>query len=206
MALDFTALQTEFYARGFDYLNDGGAGVTRAKRFLNDSMHRVNDMEPWCFLQTSTTGVGPVTINDLGYGIESVVDVANLNPLMAVDRRLVTTEFADTTSTGYAAFYYVTGGSTVNAFPVSTATLTIRYFKVQTDLSAGGDVPLMPDRFRYAIVDLAVAAALRDKSNFAEAQAAEATGMLIVQRMRDWNLLMQGSGGVQVMTGSSVDG
>jgi hypothetical protein len=29
MALDFTALQTEFYARGFTDLNDGGAGATR---------------------------------------------------------------------------------------------------------------------------------------------------------------------------------
>ena len=204
MALDFQALQTEFYARGFDYLNDGGTGATRAKRWLNEANHQINDLEQWSYLQASTTGTAPLTVSDLGL-IESVVDVANLNPLTFMDRRGVTEYYADLTQTGNAQWYFVTGGNTVNAFPVTTATLTVRYYKVQTDMSANGDVPLMPDRFRGAIVDLAVARALRDKSNYVEAQAAEQAGLATVQRMRDWNVLQQGAGGLQVITGSSSD-
>lgn len=204
MALDFQALQAEVYARGFDYLNDGGAGVTRVKRWINEAMHQINDLERWCYLQASTSGAAPVTINDLG-AIESVVDVANFNPLTFMDRRDVTEYYADLTQTGNAQWYFVTGGNTVNVWPVSTATLTVRYYKTQADMSANGDVPLMPDRFRGAIVDLAAARALRDVSNFDEAQAAEQAGLATVQRMRDWNVLQQGAGGYQVITGAAED-
>lgn len=202
MALDFQGLQTELYARGFDYLNDGGAGVTRAKRWLNDAMHRINDLEPWLFLQDSTTGTSPITVSALGR-IESVVDVANRRALTYLDRRDLTDYFADVSQAGsLAEFYYVTGGTVVNTYPVSTATITVRFYKVQTDLSANGDVPLMPDRFRYAVVAYAAAAAYRDVSNGEQAALCEQEGDLIVRRMLEWNTLVPGMGGEQRITGS----
>jgi hypothetical protein len=52
--------------------------------------------------------------------------------------------------------------------------LTVDYWKVPVDLSANGDVPSMPDRYRMAIVDLAVERASRDRGDEVGAQAARA--------------------------------
>jgi hypothetical protein len=205
MALDFVALQTEVYARGFDYLNDGGAGVTRVKRWINDAMHQVDDLEPWLYLQASTTGTAPLTISDLGR-IESVVDVANLNPLTFVDRRDVTDYYGNIAQTSSVpSMYFVTGGTVVATYPVSTVTLTVRYSKVAADLSANGDTPAMPDRFRMAIVEYAAAQAYRDVSDWDGASQATAAGDAIVRRMVEWNTLAQGMGTNQRITGASED-
>jgi hypothetical protein len=204
MALDFQGLYTELYARGFDYLNDGGAGVTRAKRWINDAAHQIDDLEPWLYLQASTTGTAPLTISDLGR-IESVVDVANLNVLTYVDRRDVTDYNADLTTTGSPSMYFVTGGTVVTTYPLSSRTLTVRYSKVAADMSATTDTPAMPDRFRMAIVEYAVAQAYRDVSNWDGAAQAQAAGDQIVRRMVEWNVLAQGMGTNQRITGSGDD-
>jgi hypothetical protein len=39
---------------------------------------------------------------------------------------------------------------------VTTATVTVDYWKVGPDLTAGATLPLMPDRFRMGIVHYAV--------------------------------------------------
>lgn len=204
MALDFQGLYTELYARGFDYLNDGGAGVTRAKRWINDAAHHIDDLEPWLYLQASTTGTAPLTISDLGR-VESVVDVANLNVLTYVDRRDVTDYVADLTTTGSPSMYFVTGGTVVTTYPLSSRTLTVRYSKVATDMSATTDTPAMPDRFRMAIVEYAVAQAYRDVSNWEGAAQATEAGDQIVRRMVEWNTLAQGMGTNQRITGASED-
>lgn len=202
---DFVALQTELYARGFDYLNDGGTGVTRAKRWLNDAMHTIDDLEPWIYLQASTTGTSPLTVSDLGR-VESVVDVANRNPLRFLPRKDVTDYFANLADTGGTpSFYFVTGGTVVNTYPVTGVTLTVRYEKVSADLSANGDTPSMPDRFRTAIVEFAVAQAFRDVSNWEGAAQAQAQGDSIVRRMLEWHLGVQGEGTQQFISGSGGD-
>lgn len=205
MALDFQAMQTELYSRGFDYLSDGGAGVTRAKRWLNDAMHSIDDLEPWIYLQAVTTGTAPVTVSDLGR-IESVVDVANLHALTYLDRRDLTDSYGDITRAGRPEYYVVTGGTSVTTYPTSSSiVLTVRYLKVPADLSANGDTPAMPDRFRMAIVERAVAQAYRDVSNWEGAAQAQAASDLIVQRMLEWHTLLQGEGGQQMITGSAGD-
>lgn len=206
MALTFVDLQTYFFARGFDFMNDGGAGLARAKRFLVDATHMIEDMEPWGFLQASTTGTSPVTITDLGR-IESVVDVANLNPLEHMDREDVTDYFADLTLTGtYPRWYYITTDNTVNAFPVnSSITLTVRYTKVSADMSGDTDVPLIPDRFRMAIVDYATMLAFRESNVPDEAQLAQQAGDAVVERMREWNVLSSGGWQRQLIHNGSWD-
>jgi hypothetical protein len=205
LALTFDVMLTMLYARGFDFLNDGGAGATRAARFVNDAMHQIDDMEPWQYLQASTTGTSPLTISDLGR-IESVTDVANLNDLAYMPRQNVTTLYADLTLTSSVpTYYYVTGGTVVNTFPVSGVTLTARYFKVAADLT-GTQAPSMPDRFRMAIVHYAAQLAFAESNIPDEAQLAGAAGDAVVERMREWNLLSQGSGGQQLVTwGTSQD-
>ena len=184
MALDFQALQTEFYARGFEYLNDGGAGVTRAKRLLNDAMHEIDELFDWPYLNAATTGTAPLTVSDLRT-VESVVITARSAWLAPIDRRTLTESVIDVTTTGTPSFFYVTGGTVINVFPANTTdTLTVKYWKFGPDLSANGDAPLMPDRYRMAIVHYAVASALEDKSNYQEAAAARARGDQLVDRMR----------------------
>jgi len=201
MAFTLADIKSAFYARGFDFLNDGSTGATRALRFINDAMHLVDDMEAWQYLQASTTGTSPVTVSDLGR-IESVTDVAHLNDLQYMPRANVTTLYGDLSLTSSVpTFYFVTGGNTVNTFPVSGVTLTVRYTKVAPDLSADSDVPLMPDRFRMAIVHYAAQLAFAESNVPDEAQLAGAAGDAVVERMREWNLFVQGvDGGQQLVT------
>lgn len=199
MALDFQGLQTEVFARGFQYLNDAGTGLTRVKRWINDANHRINDLEPWQYLQALTTGTSPISVTDLGR-VLSVFDPADKRTLSYLDERDLRDAFTVLSTTGTPEWYYIADGNVVATYPESTATLTIRYVKVQTDMSANGDVPLMPDRFRMAIVEYAVAQAYRDNDNPAAAASASAAGDDIVRRMLEWNTLLPGMGGEQRIT------
>lgn len=188
MALDFAGLQAELLARGFSDMTSASDTV-RIKRWLNDSMHEIDDMNDWPYLNTTTTGAAPLTIADLGT-IESVTNVTGGYTLQPRDRRDLRAQYADLTTVGVAAFYYITGGSTINVFPVQSGlTLTVDYWKVPADLSANGDVPAMPDRYRMAIVDLAAERASRDRGDEQGAQAARAQGtnrlLLMQERLMD---------------------
>lgn len=183
MALDFTALQTELYARGFNYLNDAGAGTTRAKRWINEAMHEINDQEDWLFLQTTSTGTAPLTISDLDT-VLSVYDSTQQRSLGRESAGDLVDRFGDLTTTGTPLFYYVTS-NTLNVYPANTTdSLSVRYFKVQTDLSSGSDVPLMPDRYRQAIVEFAAAKAYIDSDNPDMAMVCRQVGQAIVDRMK----------------------
>jgi hypothetical protein len=182
VALDFAAMQTELFARGLSDLNDAGAGLTRVKRFLNDAAHEIDNLADWPYKLASTTGTVPLAISDLDV-IECVTDISNLSALSPTDRRYLRDTYADLTTTGTAQFYYFTGQTTITTYPVTTATLTVDYWKVGPDLSAGADTPLMPDRFRMGIVHYAVSAALADRGDAAGSQAARADGDRVVSQM-----------------------
>lgn len=204
MALTLSTLLTEFYARGFDYLNDGGAGVTRATRWINDAMHAIDEIDRWPYLEATASGAAPLSVTDLGE-IETVVDTTTNTVLEYMSREAVVDYYTDPSATGTPSVYYVTGGNTVAVYPTRTSgSITVRYFKTGPDLSSGSDAPLMPDRFRMAIVEYAVAAALRDKSNYQEAAAASQAGDLIVARMRD-RFALQAGPDRQILTGASDD-
>lgn len=182
MALDFIALQTEVYARGFNYLNDGGAGVTRVKRWINSAMHDIDEAERWPYLMTTTTGAAPLTVADLA-GIESIRQGDII--LAPSDRQALQDKFGNLTTTGTPTYYYATSATTIAVYPVSTATLTVNYWKFATDLSANGDTPAMPDRFRESIVERACSIAYRDTDNVQMSAVCLGESERIVQRMRE---------------------
>lgn len=200
MSLDFQGLYTEVIARGFDSLNDGSTGLTRVKRWVNDANHRIENMEPWWFLQASTTGTSPITVSDLGR-IRTVLDGTNDNVLQPASAEFLLNSYGDLSTTGTAGFFYMVGGA-ITAFPVTTNTLTVSYLKSSADLSANGDVPLIPDRYRPAIVEYAVATGLRDEGNWADAREAQAVGDEIVAQMREQNVLLTGGAFVAQYGGS----
>lgn len=152
MAYTFQTIQDDVFARGFQPLNDAGAGLAMVKRMVNDSMHWVDGLADWPYRQATTTGVAPLTIADLGT-IESVTNVPGGYTIDPADRRDLRRLYGDLTTAGVADFYYVTAG-VISLYPVQAGlTLTVDYWKVGPDLSAGADTPLMPDRYRAVIVE-----------------------------------------------------
>jgi hypothetical protein len=186
MALDFTALQTEVFARGFDYLNDAGAGLTRVKRWINEAMHEVNSTEKWDYTYANSSGVPPLTIADLRL-VEDVSMTVSGATLIGQDRAMLEAVYGTlTTNTASTPIYWFRSAPTVvTDYPLNTSlSMSVRYFKFGTDLSAGTDVPLMPDRFRQVIVEKACAKAFRDSNdpNAANDCLAEASRILDVMR------------------------
>lgn len=181
MALDFTALQAELFARGFDFLNDAGTGLVRAKRWINEAMHEVNAMERWEYLYANSSGVPPLTIADLRI-VEDVTLTATGAPLIAQSRALLEAVFGTLTTAGASTpvYWYRSAPTVVTAYPLNTSlSVSVRYWKFGTDLSAGSDVPLMPDRYRQVIVERAAAKAFRDSND----QAGEAQALAEVERL-----------------------
>lgn len=182
---DFSTLRTQFYNRGFENWNDAGSLLAECKRLLNEAMHQIHDEYDgaWPFLEATATGSAPLTISDLGT-IESVWDSTNSRFLDPADRRFLIERYEDgpLDDTGTPAWFYVANGS-VKVYPVASNSLSVRYWKVASDLSADGDTPLMPTRFHTAIVDLAVAAAHRLNSNEGEAQTAQGEAQRKVETM-----------------------
>ena len=190
MAYDFSTMQTEVYARGLDYLNDGGAGVTRVKRWINNAMHRIQEMADWPFMQTSTTGAAPLTVSDLRK-VEAVWDSTNKTQLYQRSRADLLRDTEDLTLTGTPQYFYVTGGNSISVWPANTSvSLTVYYWKYGTDLSANSDTPLVPDRFRQAIVDDAVAQGLADAGDLVGAAAARGErDALLAQMLESFGML-----------------
>lgn len=182
MAYDFQTLQTEVYERGYQYLNDGGTGAARVARYINDAMHTVDAWEDWPYLAATTTGVAPMTITDL-QTVMTVATIANNCTLYPRDRRDLREEFVDLTLPGIPQYFYLVN-NVINVYPVSTSTtLTVDYQKVEPDLSSNTDTPLMPDRYRYCIVEYVVTRCARDESDVQGQQVAQAAGDLIVSQM-----------------------
>jgi hypothetical protein len=185
MAFTLSTMQTEFQARGFADMTVA-ADLTRITRWLNDAMHDIDEMYDWPYLQTSTTGTAPLTIADLRK-VERVIDTSHDQPLPQLARSEAAGWDGDLTTTGTSPLaFYVTNATTVSLYPVSSTTqLQVLYWKFGADLASAGDAPLMPDRFRMAIVDYAVAYGCIDRGDVQGAQIAQQAGDTRVARMAD---------------------
>lgn len=192
---------TELYARGFNYLSADAAGITRATRFLNTAMHDVDDAERWPYLAASSSGAAPLTIADLD-GVERVYQ--NGSTLTASSRDVLLELYGDLTTTGTPTYFYLAAPTVVSVYPANTASISVTYWKFGPDLVSGSDAPLMPDRFREAIIERACAYAYRDNDDREMATVCMQESDRIVQRMREWAQLLPGET-VQVLYGNSDD-
>lgn len=201
--MNFTALQTEFFARGFDYLNADTAGQTRAKQWLNDSYHEICALDDWPFLENDQSGAAPLTITDLRT-VLSVLETVTSRELPWVDRRRLADVYGTVSTSGTPQYYYVDASNIVKTFPTG-GTLSVRYIKTPTDLSAGADTPVVPTRFHTLIVDGAVRRGYVDMSQFAEAEAVEAERQrgLMVMRATLMGQIHRGQGR-ELLDGSAV--
>lgn len=179
--MNLEALRTEFLARGFDYLSS-----TRADNYLNDAyLLDICEEEDWPFLEATEEGTAPLTIADLRT-VEYVVNTTQTTKLTPMKEARLTDEFSpDLTTPGTPNLYYITAGTTVNVYPVSTTDeISVRYWKVPTRLS-GTSTPLLPERFHSLIVDGAVARAYEDSDDYELAQAASTRFLERLEQMRN---------------------
>lgn len=181
MASDFSTLQADFFALGFNRLNDAGTGLARAKRYLNLAYKELVLEQLWTFRETDATGAAPLTVSDLGV-IASVTDTAQRRQLQAMQRQSLVDAYTTLTTTGTPSWYYLLGKQ-VNTFPVG-GTLSVHHWKVPADLSAGGDTPIVPDEYHDGILmGAGRRAALRDQSTAQDAADFEGERQRILRTM-----------------------
>lgn len=190
VGMTFREMLTEFYARGFNYLEDGGAGEVRAKRWINQSYMEILEMEDWPFLQTSVQSAAPLIISDLGT-IESVTNVTAARNIGFIDRRTLAERYPSLDTAGSSNYAYITEGTTLRTYPVGSDTLLVRYLRLAGELSQDTDQPEIPSRYQYAIIDYACARAYMDSDNPEMAQIVRRDGDAVVQMMRERLLVQQ---------------
>lgn len=171
----FSDLQTEFYARGFSYLNDDEPGRTRAKNWLNEAyLEDICAGNNWDFLKTSTSGTAPLSITDLD-SVVSVVDTTTLTQLEYANLREIVdsdpTQVTDATPTNW----YLSDQTTLAVYPLNTSdTITVNYYAIPSELSGDTDTTAIPKRWCGLIVDAAVIRAYVDSDNFDAANQLQA--------------------------------
>lgn len=169
MSDTFADLKTELAARGTDYLEPG-----RPERFLNRGYQMLCEEYPFDFLKkTVTAQTAPLALTDLRE-IVYVADATSDAELFELDERRVSYLDPDSSETGTATYWYL-AGDTLKVYPADTgASLTVRYVYVPAELSAAGDEPVVPQRYRNLIVDAAYYLALKDNDEFDSAAALKA--------------------------------
>lgn len=198
-AMTFGVLQSEVFGRGVNYLNDGGAGVSRVKRWINVAYQELCDAEDWPFLQALATGSAPLTIANLGV-VESVTRDNGVK-LYPADRRQLTEDYNGLADTGGTAVsYYVAPGPSIVVYPAETITISVRYWKVAGDLVVDADTPVVPARFHELIVLGALRRAFLEESDAGDYGAVDAEWQRGVQSMRERVLLWHRDGNTQQLS------
>lgn len=135
------------------------AHITRCKDWLNQIYREIASKHLWSWLEASTSF--NTSASDYDYALSSVAsDLARIR-IMRIES---SPDFLDaippdefdmrfpkpTQSTGQPLLYTVWAGN-VRLWPTPDATYSIKvdYWKTTTDLSADGDEPLIPERFRW---------------------------------------------------------
>lgn len=163
--MNLTQAVAELKARGFDYLSDARAAI-----MLNNGKNAFEDEYHWPWLETTTTGVAPLTITDLN-SVLYVVDTTDGSELHGIDASDVVDLDPNVSTAGVPTSWWLDGTGTLRTYPVSTtASLSVRYVKVSPELT-GTDTPLIPTRYHPVWIDYAVVEAYKDDDRFNEAQA-----------------------------------
>lgn len=148
--------RAELDARGYSRFADA-----RQNTWLNQAKNRFEDFPfDWPWLKVTLTGAAPLTVADL----RRVLSVADTTSQLALERvdpdDLVDFADANLALTGAACAWYLSSETVVSTYP-TTAALSVRYLKFSPELSADGDAPLIPLRYRMTWIDLAEVEVLR---------------------------------------------
>lgn len=168
--MTFKEIYEEVAQRGFTELATEPEQLTRLKRWVNQSYREITDMAQWPFLEATKEGTAPVTVADLAH-VLSVTNKTVDETLDYLDRRTVVDVDPALNDTGIAEYWYREGETSVRVYPLDTSsTLVVRYLKLPAELSADGDVPLIPAAYHDLIVDGAVVRAFKNRDEYQAAQ------------------------------------
>lgn len=166
--MNFTALQAELVARGFDSLT-----ATRQGQYINAARQRLDNAHRWPYRLTVATGTAPLAISDLET-VEAVVNTTSNYQLAPASYETLIDTFGDLSVAGLPEYFYVdwsTGTPRIVTYATNTNPISVRYYKRTPDLSAGSDTPLAPADYHMLIVDMAVQRAYLDSDNLGAAQS-----------------------------------
>lgn len=164
--MNFSELKAELADRGFSQLTD-----TRRGTMVNLGRAELDGLFLWPYREKTASGAAPLTVSDLGPIASVQASTQNSVPLWRAGFGFLVDAYGDLTISGTAQWYYVSwtsGTPVVSVFPVSTASIAVRYWRVTPDLT-GTQTPLAPSEWHGLYVDLAVKRAHLDQREYAEA-------------------------------------
>jgi hypothetical protein len=191
--MNFFELKATLSGRGYNYLSQEQQG-----NYINRARARLDNMYLWPYRLTTTTSIA--TIADMGQ-VASVLDTSQTYALEEVGGDDLIHDY-DLTTTGSPTFWYRTPFG-VATYPVTTDTITVRYWK-RTPVLTETDTPLSPSDYHLLIVDMAQQMAERDRGNIDTANAMQPSIDQGIQEMVN-DLLPQNSARFVRLTGASSD-
>lgn len=144
--------------------------------WINAALHEFELAGEWNFLEDVVDV--PVLPGDTDYTVLDSISapvskllnarfITEMEPLVYISRTWFDEVGADPTITGIPTHYMLVGGDKMIFWPVPDTTLTMRTVvrKLVPDLASGSDVPAIPTRYHYGLVDGAAAKGLAAESN-----------------------------------------
>lgn len=159
--MTFDEIRQEVKDCGLDHLPD-----TRVNRLVNLAYHRTYNKELWPWRLAETSGTAPLTITGT---IRQVFNSSGYALSPNTQEGLENNGYPLTTA-GTATDFYLDENRAVNTYPVDSGTLTVRYYRKVSDMSAGTDTPSIPSDYHYLIV---LDAVRRGKAENGELDAAQ---------------------------------
>lgn len=175
-------LRTEVRLRATVPSTDGIWTDSFINSAVNEALLQLSTEHPWPWLQESTTA----TPNSDG-----VVDLSAFSPLVRdiahvfvgqIEAHPVSAAESDATRTpeGYT---YSVWGDTLQLRPVTTNTVTVRYFRNEAVMALDADAPIMPAVYHPCIAEKACAIGFESLDDQSSAAMHEARSRQIVQHM-----------------------
>lgn len=158
-------------------IRDTGYSSAEIKSYINDTQYDVYNEYRLRFMEDSqayTLAVGVADITN-GSGLPTnyvqALDIINTtsgkqSTLTFIDAKSVN----NLTTTGQPTSWYIFE-NTINLYPIPTSadTVTLRYYKKPTELSADADVPEIPSEFNELLVVGAAYRVMQVKDNYDQA-------------------------------------
>ena len=204
-AQPFSTIYADVIARGFQFLDDDGAGEARVKRRINERYQDLMERFPSAWAYADASGTAPLTLNDVSM-VHTVLDSTNDVPLRHMDRRELQDRYPDLPDTGDPVWWYFDDWNTLNVYPANTSvTIKVRYVAVPEDLTGDSDEPLSPSRWNNAIIEGATADLHRDNGDYDDATVCEARYEQIIAQIVTALAMREGGVSFIQTTGASVD-
>jgi hypothetical protein len=191
--MTFEELKNALSQRGYSYLSQEQLG-----HYINRARARIDGLHRWPYRLTTTTSIASIT--DMGQ-VQSVRNDTQDVPLEEMGYQDLF-DLYDLTDTGSPSYWYRTTTG-VATYPVTTNTITVRYWK-RTPVLTETDTPLMPADYHLLIVSTAQEMVERDRGNAAAADSLKADNQMQLAEMVE-DLLPQSEPLLMRVTGASED-